>query len=422
MVINDFAPPVNGGNMRIYKMAKYLNKHGWQVFILCNAINKKQEVESDDRLKMELDGVIIHNIPSYFKKKPAFPTLSDLSAVKKPFVYYVKNVLGKLYATISKYAVPDTQRILWIQKAIPYATKLVRENNIPYLITSSPPHSTQLIGSALKKIFKNKIHWVADYRDMWSLSHVFELDYSRGKFRHLALERKLLTQSDKNIFVSEGIMKKTLEHFNIPGFIKKSRVITNGFDADDFSNLGTFDLLPEKKINFSYVGTISGPQMHTKLIEAIAGFENKEPFNDLHFNFAGEFNKEVHTKLKTLKSVTIYPKLKHREGLNLMNSSDVLILILTNDEEGKVAFSGKFFEYLKIGKPILALVPEGEVSRIIRKYRLGIIANPENENEIIEAISEISTRKDFNVSDDTLLKSFEREELCYQLESFILEQ
>ncbi len=370
------------------------------------------------RLNTELAGVLVHSVLGYLQRETGSEN-NELAGIKNTG----KNTAGSLfrlwYANFSKYIVPDTQRIFWVNNAIKAATKLISQYQIPYVLTTSPPHSTQLVGGALKRKFREKIQWIADYRDMWSLSHIFDLNYARRKSAHEVLEKSLLMLADKNIFVSDGILKKTAAHFKIDSLLRKSRVITNGFDREDFTAFNPSELVQKNKINFSYVGTLLGPQAHNKLAEAIIGFTLKDAAGSTHFNFAGEFNPDLIAKLKELNSVSIYPKLKHATVLDLMNGSDFLILILTNDNEGKVAFSGKFFEYLKIGKPILALVPEGEVSFIIRKYNLGIICDPDNETEIMGAISEIMTGK-FNLPGEVLLKQFDREELCYQLESFIL--
>jgi len=53
-----------------------------------------------------------------------------------------------------------------------FLKKHIEQNNIDVIVTTGPPHSIHLIGLKLKQYFKEKIIWVADFRDPWS-----EIDY-----------------------------------------------------------------------------------------------------------------------------------------------------------------------------------------------------------------------------------------------------
>ena len=97
-------------------------------------------------------------------------------------------------------------------------------------------------------------------------------------------------------------------------------------------------------------------------------------------------------------------------------------MVLPNDFEGKIAYSGKFFEYIKIGKPILAIVPEGEVSFLISKYNLGEIANPDNILDIKTKIKKmVSQLNSYSILPVELLNEFSRESLAKQLIKIINE-
>ena len=73
------------------------------------------------------------------------------------------------------------------------------------MVTSSPPHSTQLIGHALKKRFP--ITWIADLRDPWTYIYYYK------KMNHTVwakniddrYERAVLEKADKIVVVSDFI-------------------------------------------------------------------------------------------------------------------------------------------------------------------------------------------------------------------------
>ena len=48
--------------------------------------------------------------------------------------------------------------------------------------------------------------------------------------------------------------------------------------------------------------------------------------------------------------------------------------------------TGKLFEYIGAGKPILALAPEGDAAELIRSHSLGRVVSPKNVAEIKNTI------------------------------------
>jgi hypothetical protein len=71
--------------------------------------------------------------------------------------------------------------------------------------------------------------------------------------------------------------------------------------------------------------------------------------------------------------VEIMPYMMHRDCVRNMVDSDVLLLI--EGGRGSEAFhTGKLFEYIQAGRPILALVPEnGAAAGLIRETRTGTV-------------------------------------------------
>ena len=64
-----------------------------------------------------------------------------------------------------------------------FFAKIIEKENIDTLLTTSPPHSVQIIGLKLKKKFNLK--WVADLRDPWTDIYYY------NEFNHLAFAKKI---------------------------------------------------------------------------------------------------------------------------------------------------------------------------------------------------------------------------------------
>jgi glycosyltransferase involved in cell wall biosynthesis len=84
--------------------------------------------------------------------------------------------------------------------------------------------------------------------------------------------------------------------------------------------------------------------------------------------------------------------MKHKESISFLLGAHVLLL--TIDEGGESIITGKVFEYLASGKPILALVPpSGMAADILRKERRGeYIVNPRDVELIKERLTSLYAR------------------------------
>jgi glycosyltransferase involved in cell wall biosynthesis len=164
----------------------------------------------------------------------------------------------------------------------------------------------------------------------------------------------------------------------------KVTVIDNGFDEDDFTSnqaSGSFPL-PSGFFHLSHFGTIysgfSGsffpalaqllrdrPDWRERLRVNIFGFPDETV---RRYSESSELNGVIH----------LHGFLKHSAALEAMRASDCLLLFLANPEMARLAVSGKTYEYLRAGRPILAVAYEGGVKRLIEEGQAGWVVHPED--------------------------------------------
>ncbi len=264
---------------------------------------------------------------------------------------------------------PDARRG-WNKYALHEAQKLIEKKEIDIVLTSSPPHSSQLIGLKLKTIYH--IPWVADLRDPWT-----DIYYSKQLFptflaKHIDAyyERKVLENADKIIVVSKAI--KNL-------FLSKSKkinpdkiiVIPNGFDQSDF------EAIPHKKnavFTIAYTGTIAETyDLSTFALACKTSFvDRKIPFL---IRFAGSSRSMVEPLLDKYglsKFSEILPLVRHRKSIEILQKSDALLLLIPNVKENEGILTGKLFEYLGARKPIIGIGPtDGDAAEIVESCHAG---------------------------------------------------
>ena len=110
----------------------------------------------------------------------------------------------------------------------------------------------------------------------------------------------------------------------------------------------------------------------------------------------------------------------HARALERMREADVLLLVLMDDWEGSIAHSNKLFEYLALGRPILAVAPEGEATRLIAAQSAGLSASPSDTPAIVAALRQfmawhVAGELRGTVLDPQRLQQFHRRELAGRL-------
>ncbi len=128
---------------------------------------------------------------------------------------------------------PD-ENVSWNLTAIPAALRIVREEGIDVVITTSPPGSVHLVGAAVKR--QTRARWVADLRD--SLVAFQHRDTQRlavrakEQGRHM-VARLVASQADAIVTVSDAIA----EEMRGSSLAAPVLTIANGSDFDDFAGL-----------------------------------------------------------------------------------------------------------------------------------------------------------------------------------------
>jgi glycosyltransferase involved in cell wall biosynthesis len=159
--------------------------------------------------------------------------------------------LKRYYISFSSF--PDCERS-WILPAAIHAMREIKKEGFNCIMTSSPPHSSHLIGLIAKKI--TKVKWVADFRDPW----IDILPYRTSLLRSELSDRVEKWLEKQVIHNANTIITTTDEHrkaiiFRFPEEpADKFLYIPNGIDSEKFNN----KVLPKKYDQFtlSYAGTI----------------------------------------------------------------------------------------------------------------------------------------------------------------------
>ena len=416
LIISYYWPPAGGsGVQRWLKFTKYLPKYSWQP-IIYTPENPYFEVKDQALLNDIPEEAEIYKTPiwePYALKDKLFGKGSKSQSAgvitnKKSLKNKVLNwVRGNVF-------IPDP-KIYWVKPSVKVLLKKIQKEGIEHIITTGPPHSIHLIGLGLKKAMPN-LKWIADFRDPWSeldLLNEFQLNNSSRK-KHKDLEKEVLQTADVTLTVSETWVED-LERLGA----SKVKLITNGYDADDF------ELKPKTNDKFiiGHYGLLNHLRNPKNLWKSLANLceVNKAFDSKLEIHLSGNIDVEVIAEIKAHPQLKEKVKqlgyLSHAQVLHQYNEADVLLLLLFNSKSGVGNYPGKIFEYFAAKKPILAFGPiSSDAERLIEKTNTGKYFSYEDTNLKIDILDLYNNPDNFDFEN---MESFSREKLTYDLSNIL---
>ncbi len=387
MIIVYYWPPSGGsGVQRWVKLAKYLVEQGIQVHVLTVDENSASYQQTDLSLLEEVHPGIIVTKTRSFEIINAFAGIFGKNKVPSAGFYNLdrKSFVHNLGLIIrSSFFIPDPRRG-WNRYAFRKASQIIKEEGIKTVITSSPPHSSQLIGLRLKKRFN--IEWIADLRDPWTDIFYYKL------LRHTFLSRKIdrhyeltvLRKADRIFTVSQKLKEIfVLKDSRIDA--EKISIIPNGFDEDDFKNCAAVDR--EKDFVIGYTGTISGQYEPWGFLNA---FHNlvRQTDGRAKLEITGTIAPGIISYIEKLgisDFVTIKAPVPHKDIPGLLCRKSALLLVLPRVSHADLILTGKLFEYMASGRPIILVGPKnGDAAGILKECASGESFEWDSESELAE--------------------------------------
>ncbi|MBQ3710711.1 MAG: glycosyltransferase family 4 protein [Bacteroidales bacterium] len=390
LIITYYWPPSGGsGVQRWLKMSKYLPENGWQP-VIYTAEGAEYPVE-DPSLEKDVcpEAEVIRRPivePYNFYKK--FLGIKKEQKVKAGFIDETGKQKGwkeRLSVWIrGNFFIPDA-RCWWVKPSVRYLKSYLKEHPVDAIISTGPPHSMHLIAMKLKAALG--LPWIADFRDPWTeIDFYGDLHLTRWANRkHHRLEHRVLTKADKVVAIgwdmAEGLKRLGADN---------PTVIPNGYDWDAQTQPTTMPL--SKDFTLTHIGIIGANRNEHQLWQALHELASEsETFRKaLKIKLIGQVDQSVVRSIadsNLQEIVEIIPYMPHDQVLQLQQSSQMLLLFINNTPNAKGILTGKLFEYLASGRPILCIGPEnGDAARIINETHTGQTVDFDDREKMKETI------------------------------------
>ncbi|MBN1949721.1 MAG: glycosyltransferase [Bacteroidales bacterium] len=401
LIITYYWPPAGGpGVQRWLKFARYLPDFNVEPFIL--TVDEKKasyafydpSLEDEVRKDLTVFRTSTREFYTFYLKFTGRRQIPFSGFVQESGISFKEKVIRFLRTHLF---IPDP-RLGWNRFAYKKAREVLRQENITQIITTGPPHSSHLIGLKLKKKLPH-VNWIADFRDPWT--HIFFFDqlnhspYSR--LRHKKLEHRVIDKSDKVIVVGHSMKSGFLKDY--PELVPdKIVIIPNGFDDNDFI---PGDSITESDFVITYTGTLAANYPLEALTNAIKTI-NKEHKGVVKLRIIGEINFDIQEEVIQQigqESVEFVPRLAHAKAIEYLFRSSMQLIIIPEAIGNESILTGKIFEYLASGKPILGIGPEdGDASQVLKETGAGKMFEYSKKEEIESYILKVYNElRDHNI-------------------------
>ena len=433
-------PPLGGaGVQRTLKFAKFLKKFGYNVNVL--TVNNEKSTIKDESLKAEsTDGIKVframqrenfivntianRNITHVKTVKPEnkediIKKTSEIT-LKSKVKRKIKKILLNIYRNMY---IPD-DKISWKKDAVELGLRIIKEEKIDIIYSTSAPYTGHLIACELKQ--KSNIAWIADFRDQW-VTNPFA-DYTPyAKRKNEKMEKSVIEKANVVISVSKPIIDDFIDRYKNQR-ADKFKIITNGYDEDDFDDYN-IDRIPPKYI-ITYNGTLYGKISPKNFLIAIDRLieDKKIKQEELIIRFVGQIGKDAQEDItfflaKYDKVIEFISYLPHKESLKELENSSAALLIVGAFEGSEGVYTGKIFEYIRSGRVVIGIVPDGVAKDLILDTNTGFCCHPEKIDEIKAVIYKSygiwkGTQEKLDIHWEKV-KKYNRENLTRELMSII---
>lgn len=341
-------PPsaASSGHLRPLGFARYLPSFGW------SSIGLSASVRAYSHTDPTSDSLIPENFP-----------------VHRAFALDARRHFGIRGKYPPILAQPDRWAAWW-PAAVYVGLRLIRRHKVQAIWSTYPIMTAHCVAHTLSRL--SGLPWIADFRDPVT-SSVAERDRLTGSTQ-IRWERRVLSRANYSVFTTQGAMRSYAERYPKAYSEGRLKVISNGFDERDFAELPAYrSPAGGRPLHLVHAGVLY-PSGRSPLpfFEALAKLRHSG-FLAAHeirvtLRASGserQFGAEL-DRLGLREVVDLAPSVPYREALAEQAQADALLLFQGDQYDDQIP--AKLYEYLRIGRPIFALVGErGDTAAVLRE-------------------------------------------------------
>lgn len=383
-----FFPPLGGaGVQRTLKHVKYLPEHGWHATVITTSADAYPAT----------DRSLLDEVPATTRVVRTFEPRA-WRHLRIAVMYGFSRLRLRSLQALAGW--PD-DTLAWAPGAVWAAVREVRKRRPDVIYSTSSPYTAHLAAMVVHRL--TGVPWVADFRDEWA-SNPHMRDQPR-------VVRWLSERAERAIARAASRTTVVADYFRIAGTATRPpAVIGNGIDEHDVAEAAAEAPPRGPRLRLSYVGTMYDDQDCEPVFAALRRLiaDGRLAAGALELRAVGNvWLLDLESRVPVELSVVGY--VDHDRALLEMRSADALLFYVAPSSR---APSGKLYEYLASGRPILCIAREDNLAhQLVEGWDAGICATPDDDVSIEAAILELVDRWErgaLHVSPEVRTRTLER--------------
>jgi glycosyltransferase involved in cell wall biosynthesis len=383
-----FPPSRASGVYRARATANHLVQHGWDVTVLAAPLSFLHEATGsvDEKLADTVDPRVHLERPwqSLFGWTPDVRRFGWLHRQMPTLTHTLHEFSHRLF--------PERYNT-WGLAAVAKALRLHLRKRFDVVVATGNPFAAFGAAWLIHKL--TGVPYVVDYRDAWTLDlfadePAFPPGHSAWRW-----ERRVLRDASAAVFVNDALRRWHADRYAADA--GKMMIVPNGWDADVLTDAAA--PAPASGLRFSYVGTVTPHQPVLELAEAFRRARSHPLIADAELNLYGHlgFFKGTHHQLAHAldldednrvggedTGIHYRGPVSKTEIAETYAQSDVLVFLAGG---GKYVTSGKIFEYMAVGKPIVSVHAPGiAAAEVLAGYPLWFTADSLDPDDVAQSM------------------------------------
>jgi glycosyl transferase family 4/glycosyl transferase family 1 len=373
LIVTHAFPPMNSiASHRPYSWARFWRDEGHEVHVLTPS---KHPFDGTMDLERDMHGIHVHEV-GYLPLRASRPRTDPVLCSEVGRWEWLKTITRRARFSLAMFGDPRLFAYLPMVRA---GMKMMKQARMDFIIATSPPEVVFFVARTLS--LRSGVPWIADFRDLWFRD--MRLYQSRfASWLSGPVNWWLVKNATALITVSQGLRDRLSSYLG-----REVAVSYNGFFKCDQDRGVVVRSRTDTHLHIVYTGRLyPGKRDPEPLFRAIKALKTRRAdlVSRLVVDFYGFDDPWLRQLIAThgLEStVMLHGFVPYSQSMAAQQSADVLLFLDWTETQADGVLTGKLFEYLGAGKPILSLGrrKDSEAAHLIADSACGVTLTTDDE-------------------------------------------
>ena len=403
IIAHPFPPQNTSGAHRTYSWARTWRDLGHDVHVLTPA---KSTLDGTMDMERDMAGIHVHEVPYLLSRGGHGAGSERVTFFRAQRWERLKTFTRRMRFSLAMFGDP---RIFAYWPMVRRGMAISRDAKFDVIIATSPPEMAFFVARTLAR--RTGTPWVADFRDLWFRD--MRLHQSRlASWLSGPVNRWLVKSASALVTVSRGLQERLASYLG-----REVLVSYNGYAESERNVAADTRVWDDGRLHVVYTGRMyPGKRDPEPLFRVLSSLRQGSSRLCVDFYcFDDPWLHSLIAKHRVQEWVTVHGFVPHRESLAVQRAADVLLFLDWTDPQADGVLTGKLFEYLGSGRPILSLGArkDTEAARLIAETQCGVTLT--SDEEIAGFVRDLLHSSRPSAVESTSVARFSREKQARQL-------